>query len=466
MSMSPGWDQIIKERGRRGRHRWSRGARLAFYTFMFVLILSLIAGAVLAYVVIRLGGERQDIAELSSQAPKAPLNVLIVGSDSREGLSPEELKKFDPEGTDRKTGRRADTIILVHVDEKRDEVVLVHFPRDLRVALPGGKTGKINGAYQGGAGSVVKTVESFTGLEMNHYVEVDFTGFRSIVDALGGIDVFFERPINEKDSGLNVPKGCVRLKGDQALAFVRVRKIDSDFGRIARQQLFVKLMMEKLTRKGTVLNPIKVVKLVNLFSKNVKTDADLAISDMKTLALRLRGFDSSKLDLRAVPSSGARIGGVSFVVANKRQSDALFAAIKERKALPDYGRTGVSTLEPEDVEISVLNGTRVDGEARKVADALKAAGYQVVATGDASPHAATTVYFGPGHDEKARLVAARYGAPVKAMPPAVIVETPIALVVGADGAKPVSIPANPAGPTPPKSPPPNQNFVPGPCPVA
>lgn len=463
MSMSPRWDRIITQRGARGRHRWSRGGRLAFYTFMFVLILSLIAGAVLAYVAVRLGGDRQEIAELSRQAPNEPLNVLIVGSDSREGLSSEDLKKFDPEGTDRKTGRRADTIILVHVDEKRDEAVLVHFPRDLRVKLPGGKTGKINGAYQGGAGSVVKTVESFTGLEMHHYVEVDFTGFRSIVDALGGVDVFFERPIKDADSGLDVPKGCVRLKGDEALAFVRVRKIDNDFGRIARQQLFVKLMMDKLTRKGTLLNPIKVVKLVNLFSKNVTTDVDLGISDMKTLALRLRGFDSSKLDLRAVPSSGALIGGVSYVVANQRQSDAFFAAIRERKALPDYGRTGVSTLEPQDVEISVLNGTRVDGLAGKEADALKAAGFQVLATGGASPHAATTVYFKQGHDEKASLVAERYSAPVKAMPPAIVVETPVALVLGADGTKPVPPPPSAGAFVPPKTGGSNQNFVPRSC---
>jgi len=450
--MSPGWDPIIKERRRRGRNRWSRGARLAFYTVMFVLILSLIAGAVLAYVAIRLGGERQEISELSKQAPKAPLNVLIVGSDSREGLSAEDLKKFDPEGTDRKTGRRADTIILVHIDEKRDEAVLVHFPRDLRVKLAGGKNGKINAAYQGGAGSVVQTVQGFTGLQIHHYVEVDFTGFRSIVDALGGVDVFFERPIKDDDSGLNVPKGCVRLKGDQALAFVRVRKIDDDFGRIARQQLFVKLMMERLTRKGTLLNPIKIVRLVNLFSKNVKTDADLSISDMKSLALRLRGFDSRKLDLRVVPSRDAPIGGVSFVIANQRQSDALFAAIKERKSLPDYGRTGVSALEPQDVEISVLNGTGVDGLAAKEADALKAAGYRVLATGDASLHSATTVYFKPGHEEKARLVAERYRAPVKPMPPMIVVETPIALVVGPGEtqSKPASPPASGgAAPSPP-----------------
>lgn len=411
----------------------SRGVRLTFIGLMFLVILGLIAGAVFAYIQIRIGGGRADIAELNAQASKGPMNVLILGSDSREGLSAADLKKFDPEGVDRKTGRRADTIILLHVDPGEDEAVLIHFPRDLRVKLPGGKLGKINGAYQKGPGGMVQTVKAFTGLPINHYVEINFAGFNKIVDTLGGVEVFFEKPIKDPDSGLNVPKGCVNIQGDQALAFVRVRKIDDDFGRIARQQLFVKLMMEKLTKKRTLLNPVKIVKLVNQFAKNVTTDADLSVSDMKTLALRLRGFNSGKLDLRVVPSAiGPRISGVSFVIANQKQTEALFAAMRERKPLPDYGRTGVSSLEPSDVELSLLNGTGVDGLARKEAEVLRAKGFAVVATGEASAHKATTVYFKEGNEEKARLVASVYSASVKIMPSTIVVETQVALVLGAD----------------------------------
>ncbi len=431
--MEPRWDKIINSSNRRRRRRVSPRVRLTFIGLMFIVILALIAAAVFAYIQIRVGRDRADIPELSVQVPKEVMNVLILGSDSREGLSAADLQKFDPEGVDRKTGRRADTIMLLHVDAKQDEAVLVHFPRDLRVKLPGGNLGKINGAYQKGPGSMIQTIETFTGLPINHYVEVNFAGFNKIVDTLGGVKVFFEKPINDPDSGLSVPKGCVSIEGDQALAFVRVRKIDDDFGRIARQQLFVKLMMDKLTKKRTLLNPVKVVKLVNLFAKNVQTDADLSLSDMKTLALRLRGFNSGEVDLRVVPSAIApRIGGVSFVIANQKQTDALFAAIKERKPLPDYGRTGVSPIDPGDIELTVLNGTKVDGLAREEVEKLKTKGYVVSATGTSSSHALTTVYYKEGNEEKANIVAALYGAPIKIMPASMVVNTQLALVLGAN----------------------------------
>lgn len=107
------------------------------------------------------------------------------------------------------------------------------------------------------------------------------------------------------------------IEGDQALSFVRARKIDDDFGRIRRQQLFLKLMVDKIASPGTLLHPDKVFSLVNVFSKNVKHDAELNLGDITTIGLRLRAFNSGNLDLRVVPSSGARIKGVSYVVANE-----------------------------------------------------------------------------------------------------------------------------------------------------
>lgn len=427
------WEGIIKSvrqqnpRRRRGRFRW-----LGYLTVMLSVV-ALIAVSVLAYVHVKVKGNSEDIAALSSRVPPEPMNALIVGSDSRQDLSPEEQAKYDPEGVDRRTGRRADTIILLHLDEKRDKAVLVHFPRDLLVTLPGGDKGRINGSYQQGPGGVIDTVEALTALPIHHYIEVNFTGFKNISNALGGVNVQFQKPINDPDSGLNVPKGCVELKGEMALSFVRSRKIDSDFGRIERQQLFVKLMMDKVTSAGTLLNPIKLVRLVNIFAANLKTDAELSLDDMRKLAFRLRRFDSSNVDMRIIPSSGQRIRGVSYVVQNDKQAKALFEAIRSRDPLPDYGRTGVSALEPSDVRLVVLNGTEVAELAKKTGEALVAKGFQVVGTGNAgSIYPKTTVFFLEGNEEKAKLLAGNYGADVKPLKEPIAEDSEVALVLGTD----------------------------------
>lgn len=442
------WDGIIRSvrttRPRRLRGRLGRGL---VYPLLALALLGILAAAVFAYAQLKLKANSQEIAALATEKPREPMNVLVLGSDSRAVLPEEEREKFDPTGQDRETGRRADTIILAHLDERREKAVVVSFPRDLRVTYPNGSRGKINGVYQQGPDAIVRTVQSFTGLPIHHFVEANFVGFRKIVDALGGVEIFFERPIREPDSGLDVPKGCVRLRGDQALAFVRLRKIDDDFGRIARQQLFLRLMMDKLASGGTILNPIRVVRLVNLFSNNVTTDADLSLTDMKSLALRLRSFDPARVDMRVVPSSGARIGGVSYVIANERQTKALFAALAERKPLPDYGRTGVSPIDPADVRVTVLNGAGEAGLAAKGAEELRTKGYEVVATGNAdrSDYAETTVFFSEGSDEKAGLVAAVYGAATKRLPSTIgAIGAEVVVVLGEDYAQGRAVP----GPAP------------------
>ncbi|MGH2769704.1 MAG: LCP family protein [Actinomycetota bacterium] len=337
------------------RGRVSRAGRALKFALLAILVLGLTGGAMLSYARLRLRANSQEIQGLVPQRRHEPMNVLVVGSDSREGLSESDLERFDPTGGDRTSGRRADTIVLVHLDERREQVVLVHFPRDLRVRNSSGGFSKINGVYQSGPEAMVRAVESFSGLPIHHFVEVDFNGFQKIVDALGGVRVFFERPIKDRDSGLDVPAGCVELRGEQALAFVRVRKIDDDFGRIARQQLFIRLVLEEFTSATTLLNPVKTARLVALVADNVITDARLTASDIKTLALRLRTFDPERVDMRVVPSAPKRIKGVSYVIADQKKADELFAAIRDRQPLPDHGRSRAAPTGPGGVAaMSVL----------------------------------------------------------------------------------------------------------------
>ncbi|MGH2704883.1 MAG: LCP family protein [Actinomycetota bacterium] len=446
----PRWEDIIRT-GRKGRRRRALPAaarRAVGYGLVVLLVVGAVLVALLAYAQLKFKANSEKIGALADQKVSEPMNVLILGSDSRAVIPESERERFDPTGRDRGSGRRADTIILLHVDEKRNKAILIHFPRDLKVHYPSGKTGKVNGAYQQGPDAMVKTVEAFTGLPIHHYVEVNFVGFRNIVDALGGVRVAFERPIKEPDSGLDVQAGCVELKGDQALAFVRMRKLDDDFGRIARQQLFVRLMVEKLVSARTLLNPVKVVQLINLFSRNVTSDTALSVGDATSIARRVRTFDAGGVDMRVVPSTPQSIGGVSYVIANESQSTALFTAIRDRRPLPDYGRTGVSAIDPGEVRITVFNGTDVTGLAKRAEAELKSKEYEVVATGNAdrTDYAKTTAFFKQGNDEKAKLVAAPYGADVKALPKTLTAESEIVLVLGRDYAEGRATPPPPAAP--------------------
>ncbi|MGH2812261.1 MAG: LCP family protein [Actinomycetota bacterium] len=428
------WDEMIKStRSAPPRRRFRVAKRALLFAVVAILIFAVLAMGLLAYVQLKLRDRGIDLEALSTQEPSQPMNVLVIGSDSRTELTPEEQVTFG-----HLQGRRADTIFLIHIDERRDQAVVIHFPRDLRVTYPTGQVGKINGLYDQGPGPLIDTVEAFTSLPVHHYVEVNFVGFRNIVNALGGVEVFFEQPMFDQDSGLNVPAGCVNLTGDQALAFVRVRKIDDDFGRIGRQQLFISELMRKVSSPGTVLNPAKIVRFVNLFTGNVTTDADLGLRHLTSLGWRLRSFDPKTVDMRVVPSSPRSISGISFVAPHDAEVQALFNAMRERQSLPDYGRTGVSEINPADVKLAVLNGTTVDGLATKAKDELESKKFNVEgdpANADRGDYQQTTVYFRPGFQQQAELVASSYGAAVAPMPASITVPTQLAFVAGIDFAE-------------------------------
>jgi LCP family protein required for cell wall assembly len=442
-------------RSARGPNLPTRIFQILYVLLVLAVILGLIALALLGYLHLRVKGNEEKVGGLSEGRPAEPMNVLVLGSDSRDDLTEEQRKSF---GT--VPGRRADTIILLHVDERREKAVLVHFPRDLRVRDSSGKVGKINAIYGQGPEEMVRTVSKFAGLPINHYIEVDFNGFNRITEALGGVDVYFEKPLKDPDSGLNVPKGCVTIEGDQALAFVRARKIDDDFGRIGRQQLYVKLMIDKIATPGTLLHPARVLGLINIFSENVKHDADLDLTDIRTIAFRVRSFNSQNVDMRVVPSQGARIDGQSFVVADETKSAALFEAIRKRTALPDYGRTEVIPLEPGDVKVAVLNGTSIDKLAKNEQTSLAAKGHVVLETANTTPHTKTTVYFREGFEEKGRYIASSYGAEARPITPDIKIlrDVEVALVLGEDfvpgrqpppGSQGAGAPAPPVPQTPP-----------------
>ena len=334
-------------------------------------------------------------------------NFLVLGSDRRDVVDPSLRHQRQYKGG---SGSRADTLLVIHVAADQKSAVVLSFPRDLRVKIPG-KTGyaKINSAYAGGPNLVIKTVKALTGLSINHYVEVNFAGFQAIVDAVGGVRLCTDRPYNDKESGLILPTpGCRKFDGKLALAYVRMRKQDprGDFGRIERQQQFIRVLMSKVTSIGFLTDIPRLFKLANAMSKNVKTDSTLGLGEVKGIANKLAGFKQSHVDFRTVPSFGQYIGGTAYVIQKDKEASALYAALRLDKPLPPYGKTGQSIPQPKDISVSVLNGTTTAGLAKKYADYLTSLGYHVVSQGNADRHdyKKTTILFSFGGEAKAQLI--------------------------------------------------------------
>jgi LCP family protein required for cell wall assembly len=340
---------------------------------------------------------------------KGPLNFLVLGSDSREGLSPREQKQRNFSPT---TGRRSDTIILVHLYADGKHAVVLSFPRDLRVHIPGLGTQKINAAYNKGPNLVIQTIKEYTGLSINHYVEVNFAGFRKIVDALGGVKICPKHSYEDPRAGLFIPKaGCYNFDGNMALGWARSRYVepDGDFGRIRRQQQLIRVMLSKATSLGLILNPLKALHVIDAVTDNLVVDKRFTIRVAQGLAGRMKEAKQANgdVDFRQVPSHSQTIGGVSYVVAEETEANALFAAIKaDTFPLPPYGKTAFSIPDPSDVTVRIVNATGDSAQGTALKTKLKSLGFDVLQrVRTAAVQSKTVIYFRPGDDLKAQLLA-------------------------------------------------------------
>lgn len=258
------------------------------------------------------------------------LNYLLVGSDTREGLTKEQMKILRVGSTKTAAGGRSDTMLLVHISKARDKAMIVSLPRDSLVTIPAHRSSdgtkdiaaaksKINAAFAwGGAPLLIETVELATNLRIDHYIEINFAGFAGIVDALGGIEVCTKKDIDDPKSHLVLAAGVHTLNGIESLKYVRTRGIDGlgDIGRMQRQQQFMSSVLRKATSTGVLLNPIKLVNFFNAAIATVKTDSGLNESDLLTLAKQLRNLSASNVRTLTVPidNPNAYADGVGSVV--------------------------------------------------------------------------------------------------------------------------------------------------------
>jgi len=394
---------------RQSRH--PTAVRVAKYAVISLLILGLLGIGTGLYTYFRVKGNidrgKRNIAGVIPAAPKGPLNILVLGSDRRDVIEGSERKERQFQGG---TGQRADTIILVHLFAGSGKAVMISIPRDLRVKIPGHGTDKINAAYpEGGPNLVIKTVSQLTGVQINHYVEINFASFRGIVDAVGGVDLYFPKPVADRRSGLNITQtGCVTLNGNQALSFVRARYIypNADFGRIQAQQRFMRALLGKVKGLGLLLNPLKLIHLSDQVGKGLVYDKGVSIGLARSIAGKLAGFGQDNIDFRQFPGNPRYIGGVSYVVPDQTAASALFDAIRADGPLPSVGKTGQSLPDPQDVKVKVVNGSGTSGLASRERAALVAKGYRVTSIATATKVVANTIItYAPGAELKAELIA-------------------------------------------------------------
>jgi LCP family protein required for cell wall assembly len=307
--------------GRRPRRRLGRS--------LLVVLLVLLVGVVGFGVWVDTKLNHVDALPAESAGTGQGTNWLIVGSDSRAGLTPQQEKDLATGGD---VGQRTDTIMLLHSGS--NGTVLVSIPRDSYVAIEGHGRNKLNSAYAfGGAPLLVGSVEQATGIRIDHYAEIGFGGFVGAVDAVGGVDLCVPQAIKDPKAALNIKAGCQQLDGATALGYVRTRATaGSDFDRVERQRAFLSALVKKATSPATLVNPFRVVPLTSAVSAAITVDNSDHVWNLLGLGLAMRSISAGDGVTTTVPVGATpTIGGQNVVQWNRDRSQALFTAIKNDK---------------------------------------------------------------------------------------------------------------------------------------
>ena len=397
--------------GRRLRRTWPQRLLISFNVFLIFACLVTAGG--LGFFYLKFGelprielGQSLD----ENEAPGDPENFLLVGSDSAEGLSEDD---FILSGRDDVTGERTDTMMVLRVDPRTEQAWLLSIPRDLWVPIADGQgKGRINQAFnEGGPERLIKTIQQNLEIEIHHYVQVNFAGFKKLVDAVDGVPVYFPAAARDMNSGLRVDHpGCIVLDGSQALAYARARHYQymengrwrtdptGDINRMARQQNFIRRALKRSIAKG-VRNPVKLNELLNVATDNVKVDSELSNNDIFRLGRRFRAVEPDTVQTLTLPTRIGNVGGASVLFLDDAADEVL-------RVFRDGTPPGGESVLPSEVRVRVLNGTGVPGQAGQVSEILTQVGFNNAGAGDAerSDFERTTIRYAPGKEAQADLL--------------------------------------------------------------
>jgi LCP family protein required for cell wall assembly len=262
---------------------------------------------------------------------------LLVGSDSREGLTAAQRKEY---ATGNAGGRRTDSIILVHVPEGGGKPALISIPRDSYVPIPGHGSNKVNAAFAfGGPNLLVETVEQVTDLRIDGYVEIGFAGFASVVDAVGGVDICVKFAMNDPKAGINLKKGCQNLSGKNALGYVRARYSDprGDIGRAERQRQFLAAIMKKAATPSTVFIPTRWWNFTHASARGLIVGEDTSLRDSTRVLQAMRAVSNDQGLSLVVPiqSTNYPTSAGSAVKWDTERAKALFTTLRNDEPLEE-----------------------------------------------------------------------------------------------------------------------------------
>ncbi len=339
--------------------------RLLLSLNIFIVFACLLAAGGLAWAYNQASAlPRIDVGS-SLQAVSAPgeaMNILLVGIDDGMGLA-----EGDPVLRGRSKSLNTDTIMILRVEPKTQQASLLSLPRDLWVDIAGGGQGRINSALAlGGPERLIQTINQDFGIPINHYAMVDFQGFESLVKAVNGVPVYFNFPSRDQATGLfQYDVGCQTLNSEQALAFARSRHFEisrdnmrtwqedptSDFGRVTRQQQFVRAALKKAVAQG-VRNPFVLKEFLDIAKKSVTLDTEFTVQQLIDLGSQFRTFDPDALVSFTPVATGMIVGAASVLELNVAASQPIFDVfrglrpIPSPNAVPDLSGLTTSTTAP------------------------------------------------------------------------------------------------------------------------
>ncbi|MEU2261641.1 LCP family protein [Streptomyces sp. NPDC019645] len=325
--------------------------------------LVLVGGSGLGWVYLKLNDNIQGVditSQLGTDRPvdvdNGSMDILVLGSDSRAGANGEYGRD---EG-----GARSDTAMIVHIYEGHQKAAVVSVPRDTLIdrprctdsrgdSVPGERRAMFNTAYEvGGPACAVKTVEKISGIRMDHYMEVDFTGFKKLVDELGGVDVTTTEAIRDSKSHLDLEPGTHTLSGEQALGLVRTRKAvgnGSDLGRIQLQQAFIKALIQQVKDVGVLGNPKKLYDLADTATKAITPDSELdSVQELIGFANGLKGLGAEDIQMITMPVDYDK-RDPNRVAPLEKQGAQVWAALRNDLPIPASASKGTADGQAEGI---------------------------------------------------------------------------------------------------------------------
>jgi polyisoprenyl-teichoic acid--peptidoglycan teichoic acid transferase len=390
------------------------------FVIAIVLMTGLIAGA---YAEAASKVSKVQKVSIDSSVLQSGGNFLLIGSDSRAFVKdPQEASHFG--SAQQESGQRSDTIMVAHVDAGSGTALLVSFPRDLWVAIPGMGHAKINAAFNAGPQKVIETIESNFDVPISHYLQVDFAGFREMVNKLGTIPIFFAAPARDIKSGLDITTaGCQRLNGDQALAYVRSRYYESfvdgkwrtdptsDLGRIQRQQYFLRTLAQQTLHAAT-RSPWKASGLLDSMLKDLQRDPKLGLSSLRGLAYAFHR--PGGVETQTLPVNRHFFDGQDALELDSAKAAPLLARLRGigNPSAGGGSTKSVKSVDPATIHVAVQNGSGQTGLGKQVNTALRQRGFATVgnaSNADRSDYTVTEVRYGSNAKDKAEFLLSQLG---------------------------------------------------------